>query len=72
MKQFAAAIMLTLGAMAADLKDQHKPYISAEVRSKDQFQYGRFMTKMQGSDRHGTIATFMTLFLGDEEEKMSV
>jgi len=35
MKQFAAAIMLTLGAMAADLKDQNKPYISAEVRSKD-------------------------------------
>jgi len=26
---------------------------------------------MQGSDRKGTIATFMTLFLGDENERMS-
>jgi beta-glucanase (GH16 family) len=71
MKQFAAAIMLALGAIASNLEDQNKPYISAEIRSKDQFQYGRFMTKMQGSDRHGTIATFMTLWLGDEEEKFS-
>jgi len=67
MKKFAAAIMLTLGALASDLKD-NKPYISAEVRSKDQFQYGRFVTRMQGSDKNGTIATFMTLWLGDEEE----
>jgi len=64
--------MLTLGALASNLKDQEKPYISAEVRSKDQFQYGRFVTRMQGSDKHGTIATFLTLWLGDEEEDFSV
>merc|ERR1712156_970393 len=34
-------------------------------------QYGRFQTRMQGSDRKGTIATFMTLFLGDENERLS-
>ena len=71
-QQFAAAIMLTLGAMAAKVNNPEKPYISAELRSRETFQYGRFVTKMQGSDRKGTLAAFCTLWLGDEEEDFSI
>ena len=60
MKRFAAAIMLALAAMASPLDDPNKPYISAVVKSRDYFHYGRFVTGMQGSDKRGTQTRFFT------------
>jgi beta-glucanase (GH16 family) len=72
MKQFTAAIMLaTLGAQAARVLDNVKPYISGEIQSKETFLYGRFKTRIQGSDRRGTLASFLTLFTGNDQTPLN-
>ena len=66
MKQFTATILFaTLGAQAARVLDNDRPYISGEISSKETFTHGRFKTRMQASDRKGTLASFLTLFTGN-------
>ena len=45
MKNFAAAIMLAIGAYAAN----SKPYASGALHSKETFKYGKFVTSMKAS-----------------------
>jgi len=71
MKTIAAAIILAMGEVfAAEMVN--KPYISGEVHSKETFTYGRFVTRMKGSNMKGTLASFLTLWIGDDEEEFSI
>ena len=40
-------------------------YRSGEVRSTEEFLYGRFSTRMQGSAKMGTVTSFFTYWTGD-------
>lgn len=72
MKTIAAAIILTMGEVFAAKEQWNKPYISGEVHSKETFTYGRFVTRMKGSNMQGTLASFLTLWLGDDEEEFGI
>ena len=35
-------------------------YLSAEIKTTESFQYGRFVTRMKSENREGTVASFFT------------
>ena len=41
-------------------------YKSGEVHSYENFTYGRFTTRMQGPNKHGTCQAFFTMYRGDD------
>ena len=57
LEKFAVAALLSLGALA------NQKYACAELRSKSEFQYGRFKTRMQASEK-GTVSTFFLYWTG--------
>lgn len=41
-------------------------YISGEVKTYEEFTYGRFTVRMQGADKNGTVSSFFTYWTGPE------
>ena len=39
-------------------------YLSGEIKTTEQFQYGRFVTRMKSENREGTVASFFTYWDG--------
>ena len=57
MKNFAATIILSIAAYA---EAKSTVYTSGEIKTRDTFKYGRFVTSMRGPVSKGTIASFFT------------
>jgi len=57
MKNFAAAIILSIATYATA---EGSMYTSGEIKTKEAFKYGRFVTSMRGPVAKGTIASFFT------------
>ena len=55
MKNFAAAIILSIANYAIA---EGSMYTSGEIKTKEAFKYGRFVTSMRGPVAKGTIASF--------------
>ena len=56
---FAAATLLS--AVGAER------YNSGEVKTYEEFLYGKFRTRMQGSGKKGTVSSFFTFWNGSED-----
>jgi len=57
MKNFAATIIVSIASLASA---DTSVYSSGEIKTKEAFKYGRFVTSMRGPVAKGTIATFFT------------
>ena len=58
--RFATALLMAMGvAEAADFR-------SGAVSTHEQFQYGKFVTRMKAPDRKGTVASFFTYWDGHD------
>jgi beta-glucanase (GH16 family) len=62
MKNFAAAIMLAIGAYAS-------PFTAGELHSLKTFKYGKFVASMKPTMLHGTGSSFYLYGLDDKEEQ---
>ena len=49
-------------------EDVHLSYKSGQLKSHETFTYGRFSTRMQGSDEPGTFASFFTFWDGGNHD----
>ena len=49
-----------------------KPWTSGEVVSNDTFQYGKFIARIKGDDKKGTVTSFFTFWEGNDQEKWDV
>ena len=66
MKSTAFAAALLFGAVVGE------PFNSGEVKTHEKYRYGRFKTRMQASDKSGTVSSFFTYWEGEEGLPWSV
>ena len=69
MKNITKAV---IGVQAASLLASAQRYYSGEVRTHQPFKYGKFKTRMQGSNQKGTVASLFTFWKGDDKMDWSV
>jgi beta-glucanase (GH16 family) len=64
MKSITKAI---IGTLATSYIAKAKQYYSGEIRTQKPFKYGKFKTRIQGSDQKGTVASLFTFWNGDDD-----
>ena len=52
-------------AVLAALAGLSSAYYSGELRTKETFTYGKFRTRMQGTNQKGTVQSFFTYWSGN-------
>ena len=70
MKIKMGATLATVGANALGLSALQggKEWRSGEVMTHETYKYGKFIAKMKGDDKLGTVTSFFTFWKGDTTE----